>query len=362
LQLALWFSAIFGASVATRVLRPSYDAVDLGLEGSLLAGILGGSVLAPIKLMRRWPFQNNWAAYSFWAYFVMPWVMGFATVPHLLSIYPQVSARTALICGVSGLGWGFAVVLFGVAVNLAGLTLASAIIYGASVAVGSLAPLIISHPERLATRQGTMIICANLVMIAGIVLWAIAGKVRDSAKNAITAAQAIDRRSFALGLAASVAAALLSSLFNIALAYGDEFNRLAIAAGASPLNAANAQWAFTVSFGYIPNLVVSLITLNRTKSWPAFQKGSVSHWTWPPLMGLMWIGGTALYGSGAGALGSLGPVIGWPIYMSMMIIVGSFWGWLTGEWVKAPRKAMIFLIAGIVIQILAISMLSAVNR
>jgi two-component system LytT family sensor kinase len=44
LQLALWFSAIFGASVATRVLRPPYDAVDLGLEGSFLAGLLGGYV------------------------------------------------------------------------------------------------------------------------------------------------------------------------------------------------------------------------------------------------------------------------------------------------------------------------------
>ena len=44
LQLALWFSGIFGASVATRVFRSSYDAVDLGLEGSLLSGILGGYV------------------------------------------------------------------------------------------------------------------------------------------------------------------------------------------------------------------------------------------------------------------------------------------------------------------------------
>jgi two-component system LytT family sensor kinase len=44
LQLALWFSAIFGASVATRVLGSSYDAVDLGLEGSLLSGLLGGYV------------------------------------------------------------------------------------------------------------------------------------------------------------------------------------------------------------------------------------------------------------------------------------------------------------------------------
>src|SRR5581483_6930986 len=44
LQLALWFSAVFAASVATRVFNESYQAVDLGLEGSLLAGILGGYV------------------------------------------------------------------------------------------------------------------------------------------------------------------------------------------------------------------------------------------------------------------------------------------------------------------------------
>jgi two-component system LytT family sensor kinase len=44
LQLALWFSASFGASVATRAVAPNYRAVDLGLEGSLLAGILGGYV------------------------------------------------------------------------------------------------------------------------------------------------------------------------------------------------------------------------------------------------------------------------------------------------------------------------------
>jgi two-component system LytT family sensor kinase len=45
LQLALWFSGVFATGVATRVLtNPSYTAVDLGLEGSLLAGILGGYV------------------------------------------------------------------------------------------------------------------------------------------------------------------------------------------------------------------------------------------------------------------------------------------------------------------------------
>src|SRR6201988_4187392 len=40
--LSLWLSSAFGASVAIRVLTRNYPAADLGLEGSLLAGILGG--------------------------------------------------------------------------------------------------------------------------------------------------------------------------------------------------------------------------------------------------------------------------------------------------------------------------------
>src|SRR5713226_9507494 len=44
LRFALWFSLIFGAGVAARVTTRSYPAGDLGLEGSLLSGILGGYV------------------------------------------------------------------------------------------------------------------------------------------------------------------------------------------------------------------------------------------------------------------------------------------------------------------------------
>ena len=42
LRLALALAAVFGAGVATRVLNSNYQAVDLGLEGSFLAGLLGG--------------------------------------------------------------------------------------------------------------------------------------------------------------------------------------------------------------------------------------------------------------------------------------------------------------------------------
>ena len=45
LRLGLWFIALFLPGVAIRVFtRPNYPALDLGLEGSLLAGITGGYV------------------------------------------------------------------------------------------------------------------------------------------------------------------------------------------------------------------------------------------------------------------------------------------------------------------------------
>src|SRR6516164_6057676 len=44
LKLALWFIAMFMPGVIARVANPSYTALDLGFEGSLLAGIACGYV------------------------------------------------------------------------------------------------------------------------------------------------------------------------------------------------------------------------------------------------------------------------------------------------------------------------------
>lgn len=43
-QMAVSFAAIFGAGVAVRMIQPKYEAVDLGFEAAILAGVLGGYV------------------------------------------------------------------------------------------------------------------------------------------------------------------------------------------------------------------------------------------------------------------------------------------------------------------------------
>lgn len=338
-----------------------------GLGITVAAGILGGSVLAPIKRMRCWSFEKSWAVYSVWAYLLLPWLLAFATIPGLMSIYPEISSRTMLICAGCGFGWGCAVVLFGIAVNLAGLSLATAITYGVSIAVGSLSPLLISHRDRLFSWQGLFIVLTDTGIIAGVFLCAWAGKARDGALKSMEPIEAAGAQTtashsqFIRGSMAALAAAFLSSLFNIALAYGGEFNRLAIAHGASPLNAANAQWAITVSFGYLPNIALTVFTFTRRKQWGGFVSGPVSYWLWAPAMGLMFIGGTALYGAGAGVMGQIGPVIGWPVYMSISIVAGVFWGWATGEWTTAPRRALGYLASGTILQLLAIAALGALG-
>jgi hypothetical protein len=52
-------------------------------------------------------------------------------------------------------------------------------------------------------------------------------------------------------------------------------------------------------------------------------------------MGLLWFSGTVLYGVGAAPLGTLGGIVGRPIFMTLDIIVALFWGAISGEW-KGP--------------------------
>ncbi len=46
LLLAICFALVFGASVGVRIVTKSYQAADLGLEGSFLAGLVGGYLVA----------------------------------------------------------------------------------------------------------------------------------------------------------------------------------------------------------------------------------------------------------------------------------------------------------------------------
>ena len=66
-------------------------------------------------------------------------------------------------------------------------------------------------------------------------------------------------------------------------------------------------------------------------------------------MGILWIGGIALFGMATANLGKLGPSIGWAIYSAVCIFTANILGILTGEWKGARRKTILVMTAGLVV-------------
>jgi L-rhamnose-H+ transport protein len=126
--------------------------------------------------------------------------------------------------------------------------------------------------------------------------------------------------------------------------------------------AANPIWALTVTGGFVSNFLYCVYLLNKNHTWAVFREGNPSaYWPLGISTGLLWFGGTVLYGMGAASLGSLGNIVGWPIFMTLDIIVGLFWGAVSGEWKGASRRALVYNWTGIGVLLVAIAVISAGN-
>ncbi len=75
-------------------------------------------------------------------------------------------------------------------------------------------------------------------------------------------------------------------------------------------------------------------------------------------MAVFWFGSTLIYGIAAGNLGSLGTVLGWPLFMSLIVITASIWGVVTGEWKGSGKRPLQIMYGGVAMLILAIVVLS----
>jgi L-rhamnose-H+ transport protein len=294
-------------------------------------------------------------------------IFALATIPHLLATYEHSSAATLERTLLFGLGWGLAVVTFGLGCELLGLAIGYAVILGLGAAIGSLVPLIGQHREQLWRRAGVGTMAGVALLIVGVILFSIAGKKRDLRRESqLGRAKSTNRGgakpSFVIGLLICIACGILSPLINIAFAYAKEIQEQAIRFGAAPTNSANAVWVLVANAGYLPSLCYCIFLLNRNKSWSCFSWKAEPYWFLTPLMGLTWISGTVLYGMGAIQMGQMGPTIGWPVVMSMMVLTANGWGLLAGEWRGAGGAAVRLAASGLVTIIIAMFVLGWSNR
>jgi L-rhamnose-H+ transport protein len=327
-------------------------SVSGGVLLALVAGILNGSFAAPTKYATRWKWENLWAIWAVVAFFVVPWSLALMTVPHLLAVYEAANPRTLLTVIGFGAGYGIAALCFGLGVEAIGIALNFAIALGLSTAVGSLVPLVSLHPEQIFTRKGLAIEGGILIVLLGIVVCAIAGRAKEQQLAGL--AQQRGRTRFKVGLAYAIVAGLGSPLLNFGLAFGGPLLSSAAARGAGAATQANVIWPPLLTATLIPYLAYCTYLWRKNQSLRLFfLPGTGSYWLLGALMGILWMSSIAIYGAASAAMAEMGPVLGWPLFMSAIIIVSNVWGFATGEWrgvdsrtVRTVSIGMLLLIVG----------------
>jgi L-rhamnose-H+ transport protein len=333
----------------------------VGLLLLLVAGVTNASFTLPMKYTRRWAWENTWLAWTVFALLVLPPAVTFATIPQIGRLYGDADSSLLLTVAAFGVGWGVAQVFFGLAVNSIGIALTFSIVLGISAALGSIIPLLRLHPDKIFTSGGLGVLLGVALVIVGVIVCAAAGRRREAALGASPATQG--GSSMGRGLLLAIGSGLGAAMVNLGLAFGGPLLESAHNLGAAPVWAPNAVWLPLMLAGAIPNLVYCVYLLSRNRTAGSYgEEGTGAYWLYAFIMALFWFGSTSLYGISTGKLGSWGTILGWPLFMSLIVITASVLGVLTGEWKNAGKRPLRQQMGGVVVLVLAVFVLSAASR
>lgn len=318
----------------------------------ILAGIMNGSFTVPMKFTRKWAWENTWLVWTIFALGVFPPVLALSTVPALGNVYAQAGAGPIVIAASCGAGWGVAQVFFGLAVEAVGIALAFSVILGISASVGALIPFFLDENAAGFGAKGIAVIGGVALVIAGVMICAKAGRARESALGQGPKG----RPSIGKGLLFCTFSGLGAALVALGLQYGGSLARIAEQHGADPLWSNNATWLPLMLGGAIPNLIYCVYLMSKNKTGNRFGiAGTAGYWFLAAVMALFWFGSTVMYGV---ASNSLGIVVAWPAFMSLIVIVAMIWGVVTGEWKGSGTKPLRVMYGGLAVLVLSIVVLS----
>lgn len=312
-----------------------------------------------MTMVKQWSWEHTWATFSLLGMLIFNWIITLLLVPNIFAVYAATPARDLAVLALFGLGWGVGAVLFGLGMDRLGMALGYPIIMGLIASLGALIPLLVFFPQTLLTMKGLVLLVGTALVILGIWLCAVAGSRRTSSAGKSSVA---DSNVFKVGLAIAILAGILSCLPNVGMAFGGNVISAAVASGVSRASSGNTVWALLFTMGFVANAAYCLyLMITRKTLGQYWNRETPRNLGLSALMAAMWIGSFYLYGAGAAKLGRWGVVVGWPLFISLSIIVGNLWGLWRGEWQGAPAAARRLLNQGLMVLILAVIVVAISN-
>lgn len=332
------------------------DSLPAGGLLIVAAGMVNASFTLPLKRMHPWVWENAWLVWALCALVLFPLLAAVLTIPRLFSIYAQLDTVSLFKMGLYGIWWGMAQALLGLAVESIGVALSFSIVLGVSAAMGTLIPFVRLHSALLLTQTGAKLLSGLALVVLGVGFCAAAGQGRE---NELAKKPNPGTGSFKVGLTFALLSGLLASMMNVGISFAGPLLQLAAEHGAKPIWRANVIWPPLLAGGAIPNILYCLHLLRKNHATKHYYADGVwLCWLLSVLMAVLWFGGHLLYGMGTSLLGVLGPVVGWPVYMSMLVISASAYGFLFGEWSQVSVRPIRLQLAGIAILCAAVFIFS----
>jgi L-rhamnose-H+ transport protein len=307
----------------------------------LMAGGMNGSFATPMKRVYGWEWEHTWLVWSFLSMIVIPLAVAVVTVPNLTAVYRAAGVGSLVLTAFFGMLWGAGAVAFGLGVTRVGLALGFGIILGTAASLGAVIPFVELHRDQLFSTVGALMLVGVVIVSAGVAACARAGVLREA-----TVAPQVGASSFIVGLVICILSGLGSTVMSIALNRAQPIYGAAEALGTPSARSLNAVWPVLLCGGFAINGAYCISLVIRRRNVRCFSKGVAGNFALVAAMAVLWSGSNFAYGAGARSMGSLGLVLGWPIFMAAIVLTANAWGWLTGEWHGAGSRVAAWAVAG----------------
>ncbi|WP_297090352.1 L-rhamnose/proton symporter RhaT [uncultured Draconibacterium sp.] len=327
----------------------------------VFASFFQGTFGLGMKFIKPLAWEAWWLVHAFIAMILFPMTWAFIAVPDLFSVIFSTDGAILFKAMLFGFLWGIGGILFGKSVGKVGVSLTYGIVMGLASAVGSIVPLF--QIENASSQPAfPFILLGVIIIVIGVVIVAYAGIRRDKLNNADTGIPT--GKAFQMGLLIAILSGVLSALLNVGFANAGPVAEAAVDAGSKTNNSSLAAWVVVLWGAFLMNALYAISLLIKNKSFHTY-KGAfgTKAFRWSVLAGLFWFAALGIYGQGAALMGSIGPVIGWPMLLGLSLIISNIWAYREGEWknVKVPFRIMLAGLTTIIIACIVLGYSNGLN-
>jgi len=336
--------------------------VIFGALLAVLGGGINGMFALPMKLTKKWSWENVWLPFSALALFIFPYLAATMGTQNLASAYSHAETSSLVIAFFLGMAAYGGSLLFGIALGMIGNSLAFSLLVASMSAVGVLAPMLAFHPALLATPGGRFIDLGILFMFTALIACGRAGTLMGKKKSEEAAHK---DNSHLVGMLLAIAGGVLSGLMplGLSMAWARDISGAAVTYGGAGETAAQNVLLLPILIGgSIPNCLYALWLLIKNKTMQRYT-ASFAYWPIILLMGVMYTGSVLMWGmsSSHSLLGTLGPSVGWALFIGGLVVSSNVGGFATGEWKGAGSQALRWMVSGIVLMVLAAALIGFGN-